>query len=104
VPNIPSKSRGLADKNKKFLTEWKETTVLYSKLYILMFACAHTNPHAKLHEIHRCQILLFSSARSRDFDGLIGIELPVLMYTTKTPIDLRRFSVRSSTLMKNGIM
>jgi len=30
VPNIPSKSRGLADKNKKFLTEWKwfETTVL----------------------------------------------------------------------------
>ena len=29
----------------------------------------------------------FSSARSRDFDGLIGIELPVSMYTTKTPID-----------------
>ena len=30
VPNIPSKSRGLADENKKFLTEWKwfETTVL----------------------------------------------------------------------------
>jgi hypothetical protein len=23
VPNIPSKSRGLADENKKFLTEWK---------------------------------------------------------------------------------
>ena len=53
VPNIPSKSRGLADKNKKFLTEWKETTVLYSKLYILMFACAHTNHHANLHDIHR---------------------------------------------------
>ena len=43
------------------------------------------------------KILLFSSARSRDFDGLIGIELPVSMYTTKTPIDLCRFSVRSST-------
>jgi len=30
VPNILSKSRGLADENKKFLTEWKwfETTVL----------------------------------------------------------------------------
>jgi hypothetical protein len=30
VPNIPSKLRGLADKNKKFLTEWKwfKTTVL----------------------------------------------------------------------------
>jgi hypothetical protein len=41
---------------------------------------------------------LFSSARSRDFDGLIGIELPVSMYTTQTPIDLCRFNVRSSTL------
>ena len=30
VPNIPSKSRGLADEKKKFLTEWKwfETTIL----------------------------------------------------------------------------
>jgi hypothetical protein len=27
------------------------------------------------------KILLFSSARSHDFDGLIGIELPVSMYT-----------------------
>ena len=36
---------------------------------------------------HSVKILLFSSARSRDFDGLIGIELPVSMYTTKTPID-----------------
>ena len=43
------------------------------------------------------KILLFSFARSRDFDGLIGIELPVSMYTTKTPIDLCRFNVRSST-------
>ena len=30
VPNIPAKLRGLADENKKFLTEWKwfETSVL----------------------------------------------------------------------------
>jgi hypothetical protein len=30
IPNIPSKSRGLADENKKVLTEWKwfETSVL----------------------------------------------------------------------------
>ena len=42
--------------------------------------------------------ILFSSARSRDFDGLISIELPVSMYTTKTPIDMCRFNVRSSTL------
>ena len=40
--------------------------------------------------------LLFSSARLRDFDGLIGIELPVSMYTTKTPIDMCRFNVRST--------
>jgi hypothetical protein len=43
------------------------------------------------------KILLFSSARSRDFDGTPGTELPVLMYTTKTPIDMCRFNVRSST-------
>ena len=46
---------------------------------------------------HSVKILLFSSARSRDFDGLIGIELPVSMYTTNTPIDFCRFNVRSST-------
>jgi hypothetical protein len=32
---------------------------------------------------HSVKIVFFSSARSRDFDGLIGIELPVSMYTTK---------------------
>jgi hypothetical protein len=37
-----------------------------------------------LNHFHSVKILLFSSARSRDFDGLIGIELPVSMYTTKT--------------------
>ena len=46
---------------------------------------------------HSVKISLFSSARSRDFDGLIGIELPVSMYTTKTPIGMCRFNVRSST-------
>jgi len=35
VPNIPLKSRGLADENKKFLTEWKfETTVLEPVCYM----------------------------------------------------------------------
>ena len=46
---------------------------------------------------HSVKILIFSSARSRDFDGLIGIELPMSMYTTKTAIDLCHFNVRSST-------
>jgi hypothetical protein len=44
--------------------------------------------------LHSVKILLFSFARSRDFDGLIGIEHPVSMYTTKTPIDMCRFNVR----------
>ena len=52
---------------------------------------------------HSVNIFLFSSARSRDFDGLIGIELPVSMYTTKTPIDLCCFNVRSSTLKNLNI-
>jgi hypothetical protein len=38
-----------------------------------------------------------------DFDGLIGIELPVSMYTTKTPIDMCRFNVRSLTLKNLNI-
>jgi len=47
---------------------------------------------------HSVKILLFSSSRSRDFDGMLGTELPVSMYTTKTPIDMCRFNVRSSIL------
>ena len=37
--------------------------------------------------------LLFSSAKPRDFDGILGNGLPVSMYTTKTPIDMWRFNV-----------
>jgi hypothetical protein len=37
---------------------------------------------------HSVKFLLFSSARSRDFNGTPGTELPVSMYTTKTPIDM----------------
>ena len=51
-----------------------------------------------LNHCHSVKILLFSSARSRDFDGTLGTELPVSMYTTKTPIDMCRFNVRSSIL------
>ena len=35
----------------------------------------------------------FSSAKPRDFDGMLGFGLPVSMYTTKTPIDKCRFNV-----------
>ena len=36
---------------------------------------------------------LFSSAKPRDFDGILGTGLPVSMYTTKTPIDKCRFNL-----------
>jgi hypothetical protein len=36
---------------------------------------------------------LFSSAKPRDFDGMLGTGLPVSMYTTKTPIDKCHFNV-----------
>ena len=43
VPGVPSKSRDLAEKNNKILTEWKrfETTVLeqFSKMRITLFGC-----------------------------------------------------------------
>ena len=46
---------------------------------------------------HSVKFVLFSSARSRDFDGMLSAELLVSMYTTQTPIDMCRFNVRSST-------
>ena len=52
---------------------------------------------------HSVNILLFSSARSCDFDGTPGTELRVSMYTTKTPINMCRFNVRSSTLKNLNI-
>jgi len=42
------------------------------------------------------KFFLFSSARSHDFDGMLGTlgtGLPVSMYTTKTSIDMWRFNV-----------
>ena len=42
---------------------------------------------------HSVKSLLFSSARPRDFDGMLGTRLPVSIYTTKSPIDMRRFNV-----------
>ena len=36
---------------------------------------------------------LFSSARPRDFDGMLGNGLQVSMYATKTPIDMWRFNI-----------
>jgi hypothetical protein len=42
---------------------------------------------------HSVKNFLFSSAKPRDFDAMLGTGLPVSMYTTKTPIDKCHFSV-----------
>ena len=42
---------------------------------------------------HSVNFFLFSSAKPRDFDGMLGTGLPVSMYTTKTPIDKWCFNV-----------
>ena len=36
---------------------------------------------------HSDKNFLFSSAKPRDFDGMLGTGLPVSMYTPKTPTD-----------------
>ena len=54
-----------------------------------------------LNHFHSVKILLFSSARSRDFDGMFSIGLPVSMNTTKTPIDLCRLKRSILNLKKN---
>ena len=64
--------------------------------YVMIKPSVYFNTVVSNH-FHSVKLFLFSSARSREFDGLIGIELPVSMYTTKTPIDMCRFNVRSST-------
>ena len=43
--------------------------------------------------IHSVKTVLFSSAKPRHFDGMLGTGLPVSMYTTKTAIDQCRFNV-----------
>ena len=42
---------------------------------------------------HSDKNFLFSSAKPRDFDGMLGTGLPVSMYTPKTPTDKWRFNV-----------
>jgi hypothetical protein len=49
------------------------------------------NQYVVSNYFHSVKILLFSSATSRDFDGMYSTGLPVSMYTTKTPIDMCRF-------------
>jgi len=54
--------------------------------YKIQYACFESFPF-------RQKFFLFSSARPRDFDGMLGTGLPMSMYTMKTPIDMWRFNV-----------
>ena len=80
----------------------KKSWVTEQHSNLQMCVIAQVNTVVSNH-FHSVKIWLFSSARSRDFDGLIGTELPVSMYTTETPIDMCRFNVRSSTLKNLNI-
>jgi len=71
--------------------------IFTDNILILHFPPAMSSNTVDLNHFHSINILLFSSARSRDFDGMLGTGLPVSMYTTKIPIDMCRFNVRSST-------
>jgi hypothetical protein len=53
----------------------------------LQYGCLESFP------FRHVKIFLFSSAKPRDFDGMLGTGLPVSMYTTKTPIDKCHFNV-----------
>jgi len=57
-----------------------------------MISCPVFNTVVSNH-FHSVKNILFSSAKPRHFDGMLGTGLPVSMYTTKTPIDKCRFNV-----------
>jgi hypothetical protein len=66
-------------------------------IHLVFFGWVNIRQYVVLNHFHSVTILLFSSARSRDFDGTPGTELPVSMYTTKTPNPIKKiltFSVK----------
>ena len=60
--------------------------------YTILKICIWSNTVVSNH-FHSVKNFLFSSAKPRDLDGMLGTGLPVSMYTTKTPIDKCRFNV-----------
>ena len=59
-------------------------------MYLNTFMFIITNTLVSNH-FHSVKNFLFSSAKPRDFDGMLGTGLPMSMYTTKTRIDKWRF-------------
>jgi hypothetical protein len=54
-------------------------------------------PHDEVGNTDVMFVEIKSTARLRSSDRQTGTELPVSMYTTKSPIDMCHFNVRSST-------
>ena len=79
---------------------WDSSTFIYIVLTFLSALHKHelfdTINMVVSNHFHSVTILLYSSTRSHDFDGMQRTGLPVSTYTTKTSIDMCRFNVRSS--------
>ena len=73
------------------------TTLTVSTKHYIEFWLRYTNNSKNntlvSNHFHSVKNILFSSAKPRDFDGMLGSGLPVSMYTTKTPIDKWCFNV-----------
>jgi hypothetical protein len=54
-----------------------------------------------LNHFHSVKNFLFSAAKPRDFDEMLGTGHPVSLYTTKTPIDKRRFNITQQEFFYN---
>ena len=67
----------------------------YTILRTIRRTLAYDSNMVVSNHFHSVNILLFSSARSSDFDVMYSTGLPVSMYTTQTPIDMCRLNVRS---------
>ena len=53
----------------------------------------HTRQYGCFESFAFAKRLLYSSARPRDFDGMLGTGLSVSMYTTESQIDMQRVNV-----------
>jgi hypothetical protein len=73
------------------------TTLTVSTKHYIEFWLRYTNNGKNntlvSNHFHSVKNILFSSAKSGDFDGMLGTGFPVSMYTTKTPIDKWCFNV-----------
>jgi hypothetical protein len=76
------------------VTGCQETQVVDCTSFIVVVIQKWGNMNTVVsNHFHSVKSFLFSCARPRDFDGMLGTGLPVSMYTMKTPINMWRFNV-----------